>query len=619
MKRKTFIILLFCWVLQGISAQTDTVCSSIGDVIEHIYTYLYADDDTYYTELEEELLDLASHPIALNTATYDELCQLPFLNGTQIDNILLYIHHHPLQSLSELRLIDGMEEYDVHFLLPFVCLGDTPRTETLPAAKVLREGKHEIIMRADVRDMEGYEGDPVYVQLKYKFNYKNRVQYGLQLRREPGTRAADMRYGGYIQLNDIGHLHTLVAGNYQGQFGMGIVMSNRFHRGKNDYVLSAGTAQEGLRRYTSVDGEGLHGAGATLRFGKVDVSGFYSFTRSNDSLLRHVVGGNVTFHYRQLKVGVTAIENIYSDTLRYYNEHAAYNQNYFRGVRQAVIGANARWYRGKVDLFGEIAAAQNKQWGVGIAAGMRITPISDIGLMALYRYYSPHFDNTLGYAFGETVRINDENGLYLSTEIRRLTDWRFSVYADGFYFTGKKYGISYAPSWGYDVGAQADYMPANTWTALMQVRAKGKGGTNILRARGQMSWSHNRWKLQTRIDANFSLDAQREKGYGMSIAQDVHYTFAKVPLVLQLRVQGFDARTWDNRIYLYENDVLYANSTPATYGIGGRVYVNMRWQIIKPLGLYVRLSETIYARTWEMEKGRRSRGDIHVVMRWTIN
>jgi hypothetical protein len=95
----------------------------------------------------------------------------------------------------------------------------------------------------------------------------------------------------------------------------------------------------------------------------------------------------------------------------------------------------------------------------------------------------------------------------------------------------------------------------------------------------------------------------------VSISQDLAYDFSKpstlstkLPLSLRLRVQAFDSREWDNRIYCYEHDVLYAFSIPATYGIGCRAYLCLKWQIIPQLALYFKASETLYARDWYMEK-----------------
>ena len=104
--------------------------------------------------------------------------------------------------------------------------------------------------------------------------------------------------------------------------------------------------------------------------------------------------------------------------------------------------------------------------------------------------------------------------------------------------------------------------------------------------------------------------------YGLSLAQDIGYTFSQAPLSLKARLQFFDAREWNNRIYLYEHDVLYSFSIPATYGLGGRAYLCLKWQIIPSLALYFKAAETVYAPSWSALHNRpMTRTDLHLLLR----
>lgn len=600
-------------------AQNRDSISLVANVINDIYSAYVEQEGQESEDYYLELVELASQPININQVTYDDLVRFRFLRGEQIDAILAYVDEHPMQSLNELQLIDGLHDYDVRNLGCFFVVLPVQKEEKIYAKEVFYYAKHDILGQVDVRNIEDFQTDPVYAQTKYKFNYRNQVQFGFALRRPTGAPAKDLQYGGYIQLNDIKCLKTLVAGNFQASFGQGLVVSNPFHNGKSTYVTQLGITQEGLKKYSSVDGEGMHGAGLTFRWGIANVSAWYSLTKTNDSLRCHTVGANATIRHKRLKIGVTALEKIYSDTLRYYFEHAAYNQNYFRGKEQFVGGINARWNQGIVDLFGEVAVAQNKRWGMGTQLGMRVTPISDINLLLLYRYYSPKFDNELGYAFSETSRINDENGLYVGADITKLNHWRFALYGDVFRFSGPKYGIHSYPTLGYDAQLQTQYLPSDVWQMDLRFRAKQKDKKATYALRYEFNWQQAGWRLRTRADANLVVDSIRSLTYGVSLIQDVQYAFCRVPLVLQLRLQGFDARDWDNRIYVYENDVLYAYSSNATYGLGGRFYFNLRWKIIPQLSLYFRVSETIYASSWMNEHNKkRTDTDIHLLLRTTL-
>lgn len=615
----------FCAVKSFLALILLVVNFSLDEIIGDIYSYLTEFSEVDYEQLQTDLYAIHDNPIDLNATSDEELSQLYFLSPQQIDDILLYADKHPFQSLYELRLIPSLADYEIRDLLPFVKISNvqSPISNELYAKEIFAKASHEITTRLDARNIEAFEGsDPIFVQGRYRFDYQRKITFGAQLRRPAAGQARDLRWGAYLQLKDIApHLHTLVAGNFQASFGQGLVLAPVFHAGKSMYVASAGQSTQGLRYYGSVDGAGLHGAGTTLRFEwskatRLDASVLYTFNHYNDTTWRHLVGANLTFRHKQLEFQFTGIESIYSDSIHPYR-NAKYNRHYFRGTNQAVLGLSFRYNYGWFDLFGEIAAAQNAKLGIGTIVGSRFYPTSGVSLVALYRYYSPHFDNQLGYAFSETSRINDENGGYLGFDISRLRNWRFIGYGDIFYFEGYKYGLGDATrTLGYDAMIEAQYHAKEWWLSL-RARAKQKG-VSTYSTRAQFDWSRGPWSLRTTADFNLSPIQPFTPSsipYGVSLAQDVAYNF-QYPITLRLRVQAFDAREWSNRIYLYEHDVLYAFSIPATYGLGGRAYFILRWQPLPQLALYFRLSETLYAQKWAAAHDRpQSRTDIHLLLR----
>ena len=606
----------FCAVKFFLATILLIVNFSLDDLILDIYNAATEIGEVDFEQLQNDLYAIHESPIDLNHTSEEELSQLYFLSPQQIDDILLYADTHPFESLYELRMIHSLTDYEIRDLLPFVRVSERAPDHKLYAREIFSSAHHEVLARVDARNIENTKaGDPMFVQGRYRFDYRRRVVFGAQLQRPISGLAEDLRWGSYLQLRDVApHLHTVVGGNFQAGFGQGLVVAPVFHSGKSMYVTSICQQREALRYYGSADGEGLHGAGATMRWewGKktrLDVSALYSLNHANDSTWHHVVGANLTLRHKRLEVQLSGIENIWSDSIHPYR-NAKYNRHYFRGSNQAVTGASVRYNYGWFDAFAEVAVSQNKEWGVGILAGSRFYPTSGVSLIALYRYYSPWFDNPLGYAFSETSRINDENGGYIGFEVTMLKNWKFSGYGDVFYFSGYKYGLGNDTSTvGYDAVADVAYI-RHDWRLNLRARARKKGTSSTYSARAMFDWQRGGWTLRTTADANYVTS------YGVSLAQDIGYAFTAVPLSLKIRLQGFDAREWVNRIYLYEHDVLYAFSIPATYGLGGRFYLMLRWQIIPQLSLYLRVSETVYAKSWAAEHDRsQTRTDIHLLLR----
>ena len=583
------LVVLIIFSVSVIYAQTFT----IDNILEDIYNQLSEEGDVPLEEVQEELMDIAAHPINLNHTTADELSRLHFLSDEQIDAILLYQYQHPFQDIYELQLIDCLKDYEIRNLLTFVYVGEVKEDKKMYVREVFHYANHEITLRADARNIEDFEGDPMYGKLRYRFNYQNRVQAGVTIGRSTGIPWKDIDYGGYVQLKDIGPMKTVVAGNYQASFGYGLVVGSPFKRGKTAYIQSTATTDEGVKKFSSVGDSYnyFHGVGATAKVSNwADVSAFYSLREEKENQWHHVVGLNATGRWKRVKVGVTAIENI-SD-----------NGNRELGIGKAVLGANARWNMGKVDLWGEVATSQGSKWGIAGIAGVRYTPLSDLNLLAIYRYYSPDYNNMYANALCSWTRMRDEHGGYFGIEYNRLINWQLSAFGDVW-------------KTGFETMAQADFIPQKDYHMHTRFRVKRKDEKDTYSLRWNMVYTFGQWKMKTQADGNM-VQAKGAWTYGWSVLQDVEYRFAEVPIVLQLRAQAFDARTWDNRVYIYENDVLYAYAIPFVYGLGGRFWLNARYKINDIFSVYLRVSETVYQKSWALEYDKKNtRTDIHALLR----
>ena len=592
MRQTLTFIITFCLTCYA-SAQT----IRIEDILTDIYSQLSEDGNIPMESLQEELMEIADNPINLNNTSADELSQLHFLSDEQIDAILVYQYKHPFRSIYELQLIPELRDYDIRNLLPFVVVQPpTTNTNKLYPREVFHYANHEITIRTDARNCENYTNDPFYAKLRYRFNYRNRVQAGLTFCRPTGTHIRNWQYGGFIQLQDIGHLRTLVAGDFQASFGQGLVVGTPFHIGKSSYLSSLTNQQEGVRKFstTATGFNAFHGVGATARIRWADISTFYSLQRQTDSTWHHVLGANLTARYRHFKIGITLLENLYSAS----TSHAPSQQP------QLVLGLNARYHINRIDLWGEIATSQGSQWGIASILGARLTPLRDFSLVALYRYYAPNYNNPYAYSFSEHSTLRDENGFYIGTEIKRLPYWRFAFYTDAF-------------REGADVLLQTDYTPNDTYTMTWRIRAKHQEQKGTYSLRYYFIYNIPHWRFRTQAEANIvHLANNKDITYGISLFQDIEYQLSRIPLVLQWRLQGFDARQWNNRIYAYENDILYAYSFPNAYGLGLRTYINARYHINDMFSLYLRLSETVYQHQWAVAHDRAStQTDIHLLLR----
>jgi hypothetical protein len=94
---------------------------------------------------------------------------------------------------------------------------------------------------------------------------------------------------------------------------------------------------------------------------------------------------------------------------------------------------------------------------------------------------------------------------------------------------------------------------------------------------------------------NFAEKPQLAVTKGFALLQDIACNLNWHDLSISLRYLFFDAVDYDNRFYFSERDVPYSMSSPVFYGVGNRYAVNVKFNIIKGLSIYLRFAQTIYA------------------------
>jgi len=81
---------------------------------------------------------------------------------------------------------------------------------------------------------------------------------------------------------------------------------------------------------------------------------------------------------------------------------------------------------------------------------------------------------------------------------------------------------------------------------------------------------------------------------------------------------------YENRVYVYERDILYAFAIPMYYGKGSRYYVNLKYEINSKLSLWFKVAQTVYADYREsISSGNEEiignrKTDMRVLIRWNF-
>ncbi len=674
-------------------------------LIQELFAQQGGDDaSASYEDLYENLSQYFQSPLNLNTATPEELGSLFILTPNQIASLQRHLRQHgALLSLYELQAVPGFDLPTVYKLLPFVTVPETGlQTDRRKFFARLTDGDNTALIVRVSRTLEGkkgytaptlYQGRPssrylgspeqMYARFRtthfhdYSFGITAEKDAGEQLRWNPDNR----QYGpdflsAHAVLYERGRLKTVAVGDYQVQFGQGLLLSAGFAVGKGaETVATVRRPNSGIRPYTSVlETIYLRGAAATVRVGGgVEVSAFGSrkrvdgsglvvdsldsdqiigesfsalsltgFHRTTSELARRrnvtetLGGADVTWTApsRTLQVGLTGVATNYSAAIQ--RRDLPYNRFAFRGTDNTGLGAHYSWTVGSATVFGESARSKSGGWGHvhGVVASLSAT----VDAAVIVRDYARDFQSFYGNAFGEGTFPVNERGVYMGIKIRPIAKWELSAYYDRFRFPWLRSTVATINSGGDEWLARVLYRPDKLTTMYAQFRVERKDRNLSASAVGAdpvqqvgLGTRQNmvvyaafkpsaKLELRSRVQGSSYRLGAGGRTTGIAVAQDLNFAISR-RVALDTRFALFDTDNFDNRQYLYESDVLYAFSIPALSGRGSRVYGVLRYAINRHLDVWLRAARTLQRDETTIGSGLEEiqgprRTDVRVQVRW---
>lgn len=640
---RLFLVINLLLIMPVNKAQKPSV-DILEEVIEDISVN---NDDGEEINLEdkiEELSERIQQPVNLNTATKEQLEQLPFLSDIQIENLLAYVYiHGQMQTIYELQLVEEMDRRTIHYLLPFVCVQPVDKKESLPRLKdVLRYGKHEVLTRLDIPfyTRKGYEktylGPSMYHSLRYGFRYSENVYAGITGEKDAGEPFGALHnkqgydyYSYYLLITKIGRLKTLALGNYRLSFGQGLVVNTDFLMGKSIYLSSLTFRNGGIRKHSSTDEYNyFRGVATAVELSKhLVLSAFYSH-RSMDGVIEEgeitsiyktglhrsqkeadkknvftmqLTGGNMTYTNNHLKLGLTGIyyffDHPFEPELRQYSKYNIHGNRFYN----VGLDYGYRWHR--FSFQGEAAIGKN---GFALLNKLQYSPVQGANLLLIHRYYTHDYWAMFARSFGEGSNVQNENGWYLAGEISPFRHWKFFASIDLFSFPWWRYRIS-KPSQGVDGVLQMNFTPRRELTMYLNYRYKRKErdvtGTNgeitlptyHHRLRYRLNYSpDNLFSLRTTVNYNNFHSSGEVAGQGYQITQMIAYRLSRIPLRAELQGSFFHTDNYDTRVYIAEKGLLYTFYTPSFQGKGIRLAINLRYDLNTHWMIIGKLGQTMY-------------------------
>ena len=631
-------------------------------------------DQVPYEELYGTLLTFYQSPLNLNTAGPEELRALPLLREAQVAALLAHRRATgPLLSVYELQAVPGWDVRTIERVAPFVTVAGLSSNAARGQLwqRIKNEENNALLLRykrvlqqrkgyAAVDTFQGrptlrYLGSPDALALRYRVSHAHDFSLGFTAEKDAGEpltwRPKQNQFGpdflsAHFVLYEQGRLKTLALGDYQLQFGQGLLLSSGLAAGKGgETITTLRRAALGVRPYAALlENTFFRGAAATYqlaprweatafasrknidanaRLATDSLAQFDEFSSSllltglhrtateiaNRQRLSETVGGGHLGYRRadgNLSFGFTAVGTHYGTAFQKRPE--PYNRYEFRGQNNLALGAHYSYGWRNLLLFGE--GGRSRGGGLGLVNGVLASLGPKVDAAVLLRHYDADFHTFYGNAFGENTRNINETGLYIGLKVRPLPRWEVAAYFDQFQFSWLRYRVS-APSQGRDALLRLAFTPGKTGLLYAQYRARLKPldlpssltgralplpgqqlrHSLLLYADAQPTRSLG---LRTRLQATYlRADAGQPWRTGFVLSQDVTVQLARRTR-LAARYAVFDTDDYDTRQYIFEQDVRYAVSVPALYGQGTRAYALLQTTLNQHFTLWLRYAETRY-------------------------
>lgn len=605
MERITALLLVF---FMGIGIHA----TSLPIVVE---TWLadYTDNEEQAETIYQVLMDKLAHPINLNTVNRETLEQFAFLSELQIENLLEYRHDRDFFATPyELSLIEGFDENTLSLLMPFVVALPLEEKQAFSFRTCFKNASQQINTRFDYTFQHKlanvnplYLGKPWAGYINYQLNHD---QFSISATMEkdalepftlPYNAGFDF-YGGHMAWKNIGIVKDIIIGDYTPQFGQGLVMGSGGSFGNWANLSSM------IKRQDKISGKKkgsetyfLRGAALSLqsKHWTFTALGSIKYTdlaaglhRTLNELAKKksgynwLVGGNIMARYTHFKIGTTAMYDSFTQT--------------------AFMGLDYRTYFKNFQFSGEIAV--NHQGKIASLQNIQVQLHSSLLYAIQARYYSKNYNNALGYNSIESSYKNGEAGVFMGLEWQITPTIKLNTCADVYQSLSQAYRIS-KPAIHYKTFASITLTPKQNqqvlakWQWNLSERNAANSNDGIL-----PTYPYTKNKVQITYQGNFTNGLILKSGWvahffqyhtdelcsGHLVYQDIGWQNHTLNIVARLAF--FDVPDYDNKITVYENDVLYAFSNTAFYRKGIKTYLNIGYKPYKGWGIFLKIAHTWY-------------------------
>lgn len=641
LKKNQFVFYLFSLTLFFSIENFSQVDSSeiiIEDNVDDLLPDL--DIETDNSELFNQIEELYRDKIDLNSEDLEKLQSIPAID---LNTVNLILNHRKkfgdFFSINELYSVQGLSKEQADKIIPFVTITqqkinddqvDFEEASQLPLIKNINL-KYRSRVQNDLQNRAGfidgdYAGSSYKIYNRFIIQANDKYQAGIISEKDAGEKPFNDFTSFHFAVRDLSLIKILVAGDYNIEFGQGLVLWSPYGFSKSaDAIYPVKKKSRDIIPYTSTDeNRFFRGAALSLAFSDFILSGYISknkFDSNTNSITNEIlsvpetglhrtqseienrkaveetfIGGRLDYSLQEwVKVGVLFYNSKFS------NPFIANKPFDLDGSNFSYNSAYYNIYLEKINFFGEWAYDGN---ALASLNGIELPISSNFSYVALLRNYPSDYSSLHGFGFGEqSGSTKNEFGIYNGFRWKNFLG-TINFYYDQFKFPGATFD-SPLPTSGNEILFDLISKPLKGIELKFRFKLENKEITESINFENQiakrlkqnirfeLTYDISKYlRVKSRFElADYSITDAQINDKGFLFYQEMRYLPIK-NLTMYGRVAFFRTDSFNSAIYVYENDLIGVFNNIALFNEGIRWYFLARYKIMDYLQLSLKYAET---------------------------
>ena len=498
---------------------------------------------------------------------------------------------------------------------------------------------------------EHFYGSRPKLMVRYNYQYKQLLHYGIVGDKDAGEqffrgnqKSGFDFYSFHFFIRKWRWIKALAIGDYTVNLGQGLIHWQGLAYKKGAGVVTVKRQSEALRPYQSPGEYNFHrglasvfekgpwrafvfisarkisanlSPGSGIFSGREVISSILSSglhrtpdeisDRNNISLNSY--GGSLQFSRPSFHIAFNLVHVHFS--LPVQKREEPYNLYSFSGQEWRNASIDYSFTARNFHFFGEIAV--DAHYHKAFLSGLMLSLGKTLDIAITFRKIGKAYQSHYGNAFTENLMPSNEDGGYAGLTLKPAQAWRIDLYADLFSFPWLKYRVN-APGHGLQYLAQVVWKPDKKIEVYSRYRLKVRPANKSMEGSpfpsiGEQSGVNWRTHISLQVTQNIMIRNRlefcwiRQPGSGRPEPGSLMYVDISCKRFFKLfsgnfRIQFFETRGYDSRLYAYENDLPFSSSIPSFSDKGKRCYVNLKRSFqLKKTGFQtgLKISRTLYS------------------------